>query len=248
MDSPVLRMFIFFTLGHIVRDKKVVTAKEISDSCSLKIINAGRIIGRLRTNINEKFIEEEREGPSNHIFNSFYLTKYENPGDEDVPVSKLTVKGVYNNLIATTFASPICEAKWQTILQLAVSPNWNKIWVPKDNLLDHDDKDIWFRIKHRTLPTKDKLYMMGSSHDDLCCLCESNLETIEHLFLYCQKTLQCWIFIEMLLRKYHNNKFLFINDCYRILGYGRYMDDIGLFLTGNMLKTIILVYEMSIVY
>ena len=81
--------------------------------------------------------------------------------------------------------------------------------------------------------------MMGISHDDLCCLCESNLETIEHLFLYCQQTLQCWIFIEMLLKKkYHNNKFIFINDCYRILGYGRYMDDIGLFLTGNMLKTI----------
>ena len=57
------------------------------------------------------------------------------------------------------------------------------------NSLDNLDKELWFKIKHRILLTKDiLLYKMNITMNDRCVLCNGERETIEHLFIYCQKT------------------------------------------------------------
>ena len=103
-------------------------------------------------------------------------------------------------------------------------------------LLDHSDRDLWYKLKHRILPTKDKLFKMNIVTDDKCPLCNTETENLEHIFIYCQKHLEAWIFIEHILSKYTGNKHYYMTDTNRILGNG--MDNLTLCLIGKLLHTI----------
>ena len=72
--------------------------------------------------------------------------------------------------------------------------------------------------------------------DDKCPLCNTETETLEHLFIYCQKHIEAWIFIEHILSKYTGNKHYYMTDTNRILGNG--MDNLTLCLIGKLLNTI----------
>ena len=104
--------------------------------------------------------------------------------------------------------------------------------------MDHEDRDIWFRLKHRILPTKDKLQKMGITNDKMCLLCKRSEETVEHIFLSCPKHLDAWIFAEGKLRKYNNDKYFVLNDSKRILRVGRGITDVALLLIGKLHRII----------
>ena len=72
--------------------------------------------------------------------------------------------------------------------------------------------------------------------NDRCVLCNGEKETIEHLFIYCQKHLSAWVFVENLLKKYTGNRFFYLNDTSRILGCN--MDEIALILLGRLHRVI----------
>ncbi|XP_074288607.1 uncharacterized protein LOC141613762 [Silene latifolia] len=56
---------------------------------------------------------------------------------------------------------------------------WNKWTVPKHAII------AWL-YHHRGLNTKDKLFRLNIASDNLCCICGSEEETLQHLFFKCQ--------------------------------------------------------------
>ena len=79
---------------------------------------------------------------------------------------------------------------------------------------------------------------MGMQTNTKCGICKQEKETVEHLFIYCKKTWPSWIFVENILRKYTGNRYLFLNDSNNILGYGENMNNLSLFLTAKLHRTI----------
>ena len=81
----------------------------------------------------------------------------------------MSVKQIYHSLINNNYIPPVAENSWETLLCLNSKHSWSDVW--KNcwcNLLGNDDKDVWFKLKHKILPTKDKLYKMGIAADETC--------------------------------------------------------------------------------
>ena len=125
------------------------------------------------------------------------------------------------NLILKKFSVPRVQTIWQKIFLLSHDLEWSLIWKSgfKNFLMDPDDKQFLYKLKHRILPTKDVLYKIGIVKELTCPLCNVEKESHEHLFIYCTSTLEAWISVEHLLRKYSGNKHFYLNDTNRILGY-----------------------------
>jgi hypothetical protein len=69
------------------------------------------------------------------------------------------------------------------------STRWKKLWklfVPPKQI-----HHIW-RILNNAIPVKDNLTIRGIRCDPLCLLCNSKIETINHIFLDCEWTKQVW--------------------------------------------------------
>ena len=112
-------------------------------------------------------------------------------------ISKITVKDTYINMIEDAYIPSSAESHWQNKLNTQTLFNWKEIWHKAcSKILDHDDKDLLYRLINRILPTKDVLYKMKKVHETKCGLCKISKETLEHLFIYCCKTLPSWLFIE----------------------------------------------------
>ena len=47
-------------------------------------------------------------------------------------------------------------------------------------------QNFQFRLMHRTLVTNEMLYKWGINESDLCCFCNEEIETIEHIFVECE--------------------------------------------------------------
>ena len=236
LNSNVLKANGFYQLGQILSDGQ--NDKNIAEQCNLRVSNAGKIIARLKKNINPSLLKENREGPPVHVSKVLEIKDYQRDNDF-VPISKLTTKQLYQNLVAKTFVEPTAEKRWECLFNRVTKFDWELIWKKGYNkLIDQTDRDLWFRLKHRILPTKDKLYKMKITVDNKCLLCNEEIETIEHLFLYCEKHLEAWIFVEHLLKKYTGKKTFYLNDCDRIMGNGEGMEDIALILVCRLHKII----------
>ena len=124
-------------------------------------------------------------------------------------------------MILARFVVPKVQIKWQEILNYHIDVDWTCIWKNGSNnfIMDPEDKDFWYRLKHRCLPTKDFLFKIGKTKDNICPLCNVEPESHEHLFIYCVNTLNAWIFVERILRNYSGKKHFYLNDSNRILGY-----------------------------
>ena len=79
---------------------------------------------------------------------------------------------------------------------------------------------------------------MKITPDDTCPLCGVEKETIEHFFIYYQKHINAWIFVKEILRKYANNKimYMYINDINRI--QGKDMNNIAICAIGKLHRVI----------
>ena len=83
------------------------------------------------------------------------------------------------------------EKKWDT--ELGIQMNWRDIY--KICFYTTRNTSIqWFqyRIIHKIIPTKKYLKMINVERDDICTLCGKYTEDIQHLFFYCEKSLQLW--------------------------------------------------------
>ncbi|XP_074314913.1 uncharacterized protein LOC141651087 [Silene latifolia] len=82
---------------------------------------------------------------------------------------------------------------------------WNKWTVPKHGLI------AWMS-QQQGLNTKDKLFRLSISSDNLCCLCGTEEESSQHLFFKCQYSeeimlrIQKWVGIVMPKARGHDWK------------------------------------------
>jgi len=85
---------------------------------------------------------------------------------------------------------------------------WKIIWrfdtIPRYKVL------VW-RILNKALPVRDELHKRGIPCSLLCPRCESRIETINHLFLKCDKSRKEW-FGSQLGINFHNTDTSYLND------------------------------------
>ena len=147
----------------------------------------------------------------------------------------MNVKMVYTCLIINQFKPPAVLQYWKKYFHITDSDVniWKNIWCP---LLKAEESDLWFKLKHKILPTKDKLYSFGITDNDICLLCKKSKETIEHLFIECDTCYKAWLLGENIV-KYLGNPNFYLFDCKIILGIN-IKDDMLLLLIGKLHKTI----------
>lgn len=237
LNSKILQPCGMVLLKHVLKNGMLLSVSELAQRCNIRPINAGKIMAGLRNHIDKTFIKETREGPANHVSN---WLAFETEDQEMVPVHDLSVKSVYNSLVKKAFIPPKAENVWPSRLNIRQDClDWKEIWKKANSkAIDHEDKDLWFRLRHRILPTKDTLSRMKMVNDRLCGLCLQEDETIEHLFIYCRITWKSWTFLENVLRKHTGEKNFYLNDSNRILGYGKDIDGFSLFMIGKLNRTI----------
>ena len=93
-------------------------------------------------------------------------------------------KSIYETLIHNNDI-PTSKSKWLSIFE-DINIDWRTVygWV-LDCTRDTYLQWLQIRIAHRILATKSLLYKMKLSTDNYCTFCNSNEETIEHLFWHC---------------------------------------------------------------
>ena len=93
---------------------------------------------------------------------------------------------VYRRLVSKVVNTPTALLKWQATFADLSAANWEAIfkcpWVSI-----REPKLLFFQFKflHRILPTNRLLSLMGKTDSDLCTFCQSEVETIDHLFWGC---------------------------------------------------------------
>ena len=85
---------------------------------------------------------------------------------------KYSINVVYKDLTGTTD-----KVYWATAA-------WNRAVIPRSRFV------VWLAY-HERLKTKQRLKSMGVVDDDLCPICETQTETIEHLFFKSNFNVQC---------------------------------------------------------
>ncbi|KAL1203942.1 putative ribonuclease H protein [Cardamine amara subsp. amara] len=93
---------------------------------------------------------------------------------------------------------------WEHMRPTATKPSWAKaVWfkghVPKHAFT------FWTANLNR-LPVRARLVTWGMNISPLCCLCNQQLETRDHLFLHCEYSEQLW---DLLLRRLGQPSFIF---------------------------------------
>ena len=188
IDSNVLKSVGIVKLQDALCNDELITYQEIAKKCKILNINAGRIASRLQKHVDQSLVKENRSGPMNHICN--WLIVDDNSQENGVIfITKTSVKSIYCTLNLDCFIVPHIQDKWQNILHYHTNLNWPRIWksASSNDVMDSNDKNFWFKIKHMILPTKNKLHKMKITPDNVCPMCNSEPETIEHLFIYCRK-------------------------------------------------------------
>ena len=97
-------------------------------------------------------------------------------------------KDMYNILISNKLTTPTGKVKWNNTFNLE-DKNWNTIFkLPF--IATKDTKIRWFqtRINHNIIGTNSLLHKIDPTQSDKCSFCGTHIETIEHIFWYCEKT------------------------------------------------------------
>ena len=206
-------------IKDVTRQGKLISFKTVARKCSIKRINAGRIVGRLKDHIDVSLIQETRQGPMNHICNWLFFSDQSAEGQ--VQIKKASTKTIYRRMISNKFITPKIQNLWQQVFHYARDLDWLLIWKNgfSNNLLDPEDRHFWFKLKHMILPTRDVLHKIGMAIELKCPMCETEQESHQHLFIYCIQTLNAWVFVEHLIRNYTGNNHFHLSDPNRILGY-----------------------------
>ena len=213
LNSPLLSLNNYNSVKDITNNSRLISFRIIARKCNVSNIIAGRIMAQIDNHINFRLIEEKRIGPANHLCNRLVIY--------DSEIYNTNTKTIYRNSIMSRFIIPKVQTQWQEILNLRPYLDWSSIWKTnlKNTIMDPEDKDFWYKLKHRCLPTMDFVFKIGKTNTNMCPLCKVEPETHEHLFIYCIRTLDAWIYIEYLLRKYTRKNDFYLEDCNRILGY-----------------------------
>ena len=91
------------------------------------------------------------------------------------------------NIVTKT---PKGESHWKATYDIVDFKNrWSCVY---GGIKVNQDADLDFKILHNIVFTNDKLHKFGMIDSPLCTLCKSEIETINHLFIYCPRIHFLW--------------------------------------------------------
>ena len=101
-------------------------------------------------------------------------------------------KCIYN-LLSNSTESPTCFVKWKNELPFVPDKKIKDAFITCFKItLDSSIQWLQFRILHRILATNSYLKKIKIKNCDLCTLCNSEPETIIHIFLQCPHVMPIW--------------------------------------------------------
>ena len=84
------------------------------------------------------------------------------------------------------------ETKWSSIFPKE-SLKWEKIHSqPQKSTIDMKLRSFQYKYIMRILPTNQSLFHFKISESSLCCFCNMQVETLEHLFWECKHVQHLW--------------------------------------------------------
>ena len=116
-----------------------------------------------------------------------------------------------------TYKIPNCQVKWEQNLQVN-EINWKTVHqIPFKTCVDVKLRWFQYRLLNRILATNSFLYKIKISNSPLCDFCQGESETIEHLFLHCNRTESFWLQFKNLIHNKTNNR-IYLDNKIKIFG------------------------------
>ena len=98
----------------------------------------------------------------------------------------------FYNVLAANDIQPSAQAKWEEKITNG-KLQWKQYYnIPKRSTSDVKMLNFQYKILHRIIPTNYILHKMKLKNDNLCTFCQQQVETIEHLFIRCQFSVEFW--------------------------------------------------------
>lgn len=135
------------------------------------------------------------------IKNNFHVMSATIPPNERDMIEKLNSKTVYWNILGKHISSPTSKEKWISTYPFLNDEDFKKIYRLSFNTTkDVKLQTLQFKILHRIIPTRSKLYDWKISENDSCLYCHT-VETIEHFIYYCENVRKFWKLLEGWIKK-----------------------------------------------
>ncbi len=110
----------------------------------------------------------------------------------DINFDNVTTKSIYQILIHRFLEPPTSQRKYGDEFDIDTDC-WKSIYMlPFRCSGDIRTQMFQYKINLRCLMTKDRLYKMKIVNDNLCSLCNQDIETMKHLFFECDKVNFIW--------------------------------------------------------
>lgn len=103
--------------------------------------------------------------------------------DLKIKFTDMTNKNIYRTLLKYKFCKPYIHRYWEQTLNSRI--NWNVYYNILNQLIDNRVKQFKYKTIHRILPTRDTLHKWRISDSSNCLFC-NQIETIEHMLIYCK--------------------------------------------------------------
>ena len=108
-------------------------------------------------------------------------------------ISKKGCQHLYGIFVSDVVKEPIAKIKWETLVDDTVSIFWKVIYrVCFKSIGDNELKWFQYNKVNNILATKHYLYKIKLTESEKCQLCNSQTETISHLFSKCKKSEELW--------------------------------------------------------
>ena len=113
------------------------------------------------------------------------------------PLTSTSCKDFYWHILNITAHVPTCIKKWQEIyplLSITINIEWKKIfncafYISRDTKI----QTLQYKIIHRYIACNHWLKNIKILNSDICLLCNTDSDTIEHFFLTCNNVNHFWV-------------------------------------------------------
>jgi len=125
-----------------------------------------------------------------------------------IVLDKVRTNQVYQKIISKKFEHPTAQRRWQAIFQLQSnnSLDWNKIYsLIYSTTIDTKLRWFQYRLLMNCLYVNKDLFKFKLIDNQLCSFCHKYVETIEHLFVYCEVSSKLYFEISMWVKDFNIN-------------------------------------------
>ena len=113
--------------------------------------------------------------------------------DRFVSIAKVTSKLVYKHFANKNYVIPVCQYTLMNVYHFDEQSCQNLFTMPRKATIDNRLRWLQFRINHFIIPTNKWLYKIKKVTSPYCARCKTNIESINHLFIYCINVNNFWL-------------------------------------------------------